>query len=83
MQNLEYYQLGAMRMTSEDISINYDDYHKSIKGIVISYILRKVTTAAIKIYPWQNKTKIELCCALETEKSLTSSNLILNLFSSV
>lgn len=51
MQNLEYYQLGAMRMTSEDISINYDDYHKNIKGIVISYILRKVTTAAIKIYP--------------------------------
>lgn len=51
MQNLECYQLGAMRMTSEDISNNYDDYHKSIKGIVISYILRKVTTAAIKIYP--------------------------------
>lgn len=30
-----------MQITSEDISNNYDDYHKSIKGIAISYILKK------------------------------------------
>lgn len=57
--------------SSKDISSNYDDYHKSIRGIVISYILRKVTTAAIKIHPLQNKPKIELCHALEMEKGLT------------
>lgn len=41
MQTLEYFQLSGMQITSEDISNNYDDYHKSIKGIAISYILKK------------------------------------------
>lgn len=73
MQTLECFQLRGMWMTSsEDISSNYDDYHKSIRGIVISYVLRKVTTAAIKIHSWQNKPKIELCHPLEMKKGLTS-----------
>lgn len=72
MQTLECCQLEGMWVISEDISNNYDDYHKSIKGIVISHILRKVTTAAIKIHTWQNKPKIELCRAFKMEKSLTS-----------
>lgn len=37
-------------MASEDISSNYDGYHKSTRVIVISYMLRKVTTPAIKIH---------------------------------
>lgn len=37
-------------MTPEDISSNYDGYHKSIRVIVVSYMLRKVTTPAIKIH---------------------------------
>lgn len=51
VQTLECFQLSGMQITSEDISNNYDDYHKSIKGIAKNYILKKVNTAAIKIYP--------------------------------
>lgn len=78
MQTLECFQLSGMQITSEDISNNYDDCHKSIKGIAISYILKKVNTAAIKAHPWLNKPKTELCHTLEIEKILiSSSNIIL------
>lgn len=61
-----------MWMTPQDISSDYDGYHKSIKVVVISYTLRKVITPAIKIHSWQNKPKIELCHPLEMKKALTS-----------
>lgn len=71
IQTLEFFQLIGMWMASEDISSNYDGYHKSIRVIVISYMLRKVTTPAI-IHSWQNKPKTELCHPLEMKKALTS-----------